>query len=66
MSIQTVNILKEFREQLQETIKKDNINIKEVHKEFHTKFKKQLRNDIFKKCLNLKDDDEIIIKTGFK
>ena len=66
MSSQTINILKEFREQLQETIKKDNINIKEVDKEFHTKLKKQFRNDIFKKCLNLKDDDEIIIRTGFK
>jgi len=58
------DIVQNFKAKLNEAIKKDNINVQQIDKEFNNKIKEQVKDDIMNKVNNLKDGDELIISTG--
>jgi hypothetical protein len=61
-----INILEEFQTKLKEAIKKDNINEDEINEEFKNRIRNQIKEQIINDSINMREGDEIIIRTGMK
>ena len=61
-----INILEEFQTKLKEAIKKDNINEDEINEEFKNRIRNQIKEQIINDSINMREGDEIIIRTGIK
>jgi len=61
-----INILDEFKTKLKEAMKKDNINEDEINEEFKNRIRNQIKEKIINDSINMREGDEIIIRTGIK
>lgn len=61
-----INILEDFQTKLKEAMKKDNINEDKINEEFKNRIRNQIKEKIITDSINMREGDEIIIRTGLK
>jgi len=61
-----INILEDFQTKLKEAMKKDNINEDKINEEFKNRIRNQIKEQIINDSINMREGDEIIIRTGIK